>query len=1023
MPITIQEIIASDTISELVDKTNFNFDQLLLNGGGPAGPAGPAGPTGPTGGRGEKGSTWYEDTSSTLPGNDPTVVPPTATPLEADYYLQFNGQVWEYTGLTWSSTTINLTGPTGPAGAAGGFGLEFGSPLLLNKNTVYNQPIGLGAGANTTNEGVPSVMMGGAVTNTAPLSAGIPLTAAYVIPNAIATAVTSDIASVVVHQKNSDGRSLVFHGGAAPGNNDLYEQTSISQLSGIKIAVDDVLTLDVPKNKYSSATSQAQMRGIHLSSPERAQFFEAGSNILMQTGGDQGAALFGSQHSNFQVTVGAGPIAGGAKFIVSTLGTSGTTLTEAGNITALATTSALVGKWQVLSGEIRLVSSASDEIGLYSGGSILLTTTEGTAPTGQIRLLTDSGDIGMAAVTGDITQTTTTGNNTTSTTSGNISITTSANTGGDITLQATYGDIRLQNTVGGDIEIWSSVASNPSSISIYAGIGGTGSIDIRSRLLDTTINAIDADVVIQNNTQTRVQFLGGTTIPAGRIMVGGGTSPIGTNTYTVYQPLIVIDSAEEFGTDNTPTDTMHVGISPTEGVVDSNPQGPGYNGGGEIIGPYGVQLSVSNPVSYSPWQKENQGTLHIRSNVTRGTFGKTGITPGANGLQTTLPGSLWMYPTIPTQTDDVQSSGGSALANGDNINANVRLWSTPKPKYLSGGSFYGTSGITIGLNSMQESAITPFSDYGAPNVGTPVSGRVYLYGQRALDNNGDGSPLDQNKTPSGGTNTKKFAGGVNIGDQWRGRQAFKVWGDYVGHYYVSRFGGAVSGNIDPATRAEQQCFMSGAQGFSSGWITNMGSVDSQQASAAKFKYKYQWQRVGRVVTGSGMIKTQVNRSGTATPGTTYDVPSSELVLWGGTGGSSFNTDNDYFVTIGPIPWPLQVGDANTNDIYPTVPGNQQGVDNLNISGAVVSVLDGQTIATVTANPINSAAGGAFLIQYPLPTGIVGGGSSTEMYEADPTPTPSTATNMWLKVYPILSAIRVGAIPSYLKFTFSYEVNP
>ena len=45
MPITIQEIIASDTISQLVDKTNFNFDQLLLNGGGPAGPAGPAGRT------------------------------------------------------------------------------------------------------------------------------------------------------------------------------------------------------------------------------------------------------------------------------------------------------------------------------------------------------------------------------------------------------------------------------------------------------------------------------------------------------------------------------------------------------------------------------------------------------------------------------------------------------------------------------------------------------------------------------------------------------------------------------------------------------------------------------------------------------------------------------------------------------------------------------------------------------------------------------------------------------------------
>ena len=56
MPITIQEIIASDTISQLVDKTNFNFDQLLLNGGGPAGPIGPKGPIGPAGGRGPKGT-------------------------------------------------------------------------------------------------------------------------------------------------------------------------------------------------------------------------------------------------------------------------------------------------------------------------------------------------------------------------------------------------------------------------------------------------------------------------------------------------------------------------------------------------------------------------------------------------------------------------------------------------------------------------------------------------------------------------------------------------------------------------------------------------------------------------------------------------------------------------------------------------------------------------------------------------------------------------------------------------------
>jgi hypothetical protein len=184
MPITIQEIIASDTISQLVDKTNFNFDQLLLNGGGPAGPAGPAGPTGPGGGRGEKGSTWYEDTATVTPGNTPTAVPPTATPLSGDYYLQFNGDVWEYNGTVWVITTVDLQGPVGPSGADGGFGLDFGAVTILKQNTIYTGPIGLGNGADATNEGVPSIMMGGVVSDTVYLT-GIPFTTAYIIPDTL----------------------------------------------------------------------------------------------------------------------------------------------------------------------------------------------------------------------------------------------------------------------------------------------------------------------------------------------------------------------------------------------------------------------------------------------------------------------------------------------------------------------------------------------------------------------------------------------------------------------------------------------------------------------------------------------------------------------------------------------------------------------------------------------------------------------------------------------------------------------
>jgi len=87
MPIVIQELLASDTISQAVDKINFNFDQLLLNGGGPVGPAGVQGPTGPIGGRGIKGTSWYDGNA------DPnTLIIPGIE--QDDYFLQSNGEVW-----------------------------------------------------------------------------------------------------------------------------------------------------------------------------------------------------------------------------------------------------------------------------------------------------------------------------------------------------------------------------------------------------------------------------------------------------------------------------------------------------------------------------------------------------------------------------------------------------------------------------------------------------------------------------------------------------------------------------------------------------------------------------------------------------------------------------------------------------------------------------------------------------------------------------------------------------------------
>ena len=112
MALTIKELLAADTISQAADKINFNFDQLLLNGGGPAGPIGPIGPPGPVGGRGIRGSQWYEG----------AVDPNTIIFLdleENDSYLQGNGDVWEYNGTAWVLTGINLEGPQGIAQARG----------------------------------------------------------------------------------------------------------------------------------------------------------------------------------------------------------------------------------------------------------------------------------------------------------------------------------------------------------------------------------------------------------------------------------------------------------------------------------------------------------------------------------------------------------------------------------------------------------------------------------------------------------------------------------------------------------------------------------------------------------------------------------------------------------------------------------------------------------------------------------------------------------------------------------------
>jgi len=120
MPITIKELFQSDPISEALEKINFNFDQLILAGGGPPGPQGPGGPQGSAGPIGLRGDQWFTGSSANTQttdhqGNDLR---------EEDHYLQIGGTVYSYQvvgGITgWYDSGINLLGPTGSIGPTGG---------------------------------------------------------------------------------------------------------------------------------------------------------------------------------------------------------------------------------------------------------------------------------------------------------------------------------------------------------------------------------------------------------------------------------------------------------------------------------------------------------------------------------------------------------------------------------------------------------------------------------------------------------------------------------------------------------------------------------------------------------------------------------------------------------------------------------------------------------------------------------------------------------------------------------------
>jgi microcystin-dependent protein len=360
MPIVIQDLIAADTVSQAVDKINFNFDQLILNGGGPAGPAGPVGPTGPVGGRGNRGATWYKDNIIT-PGSNPNSLIIIGV-NEDDYFLRSNGQVWQYNGAVWVQTVVDLLGPQGLPGAASGFSYAGGFPggaSINNQNAAYLVPMssGLNGGAaQNTNQGISSVLFG-AVASNAPAPAGINFTSAFQIPDAITKSLDASVLTMLIHQKDSASSSIRFMGGGVAPT-DKYEQAVLTDLSNITLGIDDSFDINVPK-AATSPGALSDLIGFNLNTLRKGQQFYSGKQIIMISGADGAYSGLSSEISDISFMINTSNPSLPAKFVVSTTVSSATSLFEIGGSITIPTSTNKTGKVLIETGEIGLVGATN----------------------------------------------------------------------------------------------------------------------------------------------------------------------------------------------------------------------------------------------------------------------------------------------------------------------------------------------------------------------------------------------------------------------------------------------------------------------------------------------------------------------------------------------------------------------------------------------------------------------------------------------------------------------------------------
>lgn len=399
MAIVIKELLASDTLSDAADKINFNFDQLLLNGGGPVGPRGPIGPIGPIGGRGIRGSQWFKDPTPT-PGTDPNNL--IFIELEeGDNFLQANGTVWNWNGTVWSNTSINLTGPQGIAGTSG-FS-RFGGPIN-NQQSIYISPMpgGTAAGASNVNEAIPTLVVGGVVSITPPTD-----NITYqrsLINDTMAESIDSTNSAMIIRQLDQTSAAIRFMGGGIGQN---YEQLNISNLASISLIQDDRIRIEIPKAPINTSTL-INLTGYIVDTVETGQFYLSGKHINFITGQSSNSSGSSFENSDFNVQVNKSTGASGNPRIRLNVTTTGGGLAagiEIGSNTTIPVSTANTGSIIAQGGLIGLIGSstislitssnisqqATGNITLSSGGAISANSA------GNTSLTTTNGNISLTA--------------------------------------------------------------------------------------------------------------------------------------------------------------------------------------------------------------------------------------------------------------------------------------------------------------------------------------------------------------------------------------------------------------------------------------------------------------------------------------------------------------------------------------------------------------------------------------------------------------------------------------------------